>query len=343
MSDLNINYNLQFDKLCGKLNLGKIIHEPVSVSGGHLHRMYCVITDKGKYAVKTLNPQVMARPKAYKNITDGELAALIAGSEKKIAVSSAEIFDAEKTPIQELDGQFYVIYDWIDGKSIFSHEITPEHCRKIAYSLAMIHQTDFSSIDFYDEYSVYESYIDWKFYLEKGVENNAEWVKVLSKNVDKLNRFYSVSVEAGKVLSSDTVIGHGDLEPKNVMWTGDNPVIIDWEAAGIINPVHDLIETAVYWSKNDDGSVNHDKFVSFVSEYKRCSGITCSDWKPALNIGFAGKMGWLEYSLRRSLGIESADADERKMGTSHVFYTIDEILQYADMTDVFESWLSEIF
>lgn len=47
------------------------------------------------------------------------------------------------------------------------------------------------------------------------------------------------------------VISHRDLDPKNVMWDGMNPYLIDWEAAGPVNPYQEFLEVALYWV--DDG------------------------------------------------------------------------------------------
>lgn len=43
-------------KLVHMCDLGKIIADVESISGGLMHRMYKVITDSGIYAVKHLNP-----------------------------------------------------------------------------------------------------------------------------------------------------------------------------------------------------------------------------------------------------------------------------------------------
>ncbi len=54
------------------LELGTLADETVQVPGGLLHRMYRVRTDKGTYAVKVLNPEIMKRPAALKNTVDSE-------------------------------------------------------------------------------------------------------------------------------------------------------------------------------------------------------------------------------------------------------------------------------
>ncbi|WP_429351000.1 hypothetical protein [Paenibacillus sp. 4624] len=52
------------------------------------------------------------------------------------------------------------------------------------------------------------------------------------------------------------------------MWGQNKPIIIDWESAGEINPKHDLIETAIYWSIDELGQLNKSKFKAFLSGYR---------------------------------------------------------------------------
>jgi hypothetical protein len=47
-----------------------------------------------------------------------------------------------------------------------------------------------------------------------------------------------------------------------------------------------------------------------------------------LNYGFKGKLDWLEYNVKRSLGIESSTIEEQALGASEVLKTIDAIQQY---------------
>lgn len=53
-------YNLQFEKLCDILQLGKIVDRPEIMTGGLLHRMYAIKTTQGKYAIKALNPSIIS-------------------------------------------------------------------------------------------------------------------------------------------------------------------------------------------------------------------------------------------------------------------------------------------
>ena len=56
-----------FDLVAEDLQLGQVIENPVRVTGGFMHRMFKVVTDKGRYIIKLLNPNIMKRPTAMGN------------------------------------------------------------------------------------------------------------------------------------------------------------------------------------------------------------------------------------------------------------------------------------
>ncbi|CAM4239495.1 Aminoglycoside phosphotransferase domain-containing protein [Bacillus manliponensis] len=179
----------------------------------------------------------------------------------------------------------------------------------------------------------------WNYYLQKGKEERSEWVKLLFKNLDNLNNWNSAAIVVLKLLSINMVISHRDLDPKNVIWIQYKPFLIDWESAGYINPMQDLIETAIYWSKNDNGNVDKQKFFSFINGYKKNYGELHANWEMVLINGFLGRLGWLEYNLKRSLWIESTDEEEQKFGTIQVIETINEMNLYADIIPKLLDWL----
>lgn len=62
-----MDIDLFFEKMAKELELGEIREKPERVSGGLMHRMFQVCTDKGRYVVKLLNPNIMKRPDAMGN------------------------------------------------------------------------------------------------------------------------------------------------------------------------------------------------------------------------------------------------------------------------------------
>ena len=54
-------------KVLQEMDLGTLKGPPCRVAGGLMHTMYAAVTERGKYAVKVLNPAVMKREKALEN------------------------------------------------------------------------------------------------------------------------------------------------------------------------------------------------------------------------------------------------------------------------------------
>lgn len=329
-------YNLQFEKLCAKLRLGEMIGVPEAMSGGLLHRMYTVQTTSGKYAIKALNPQIMRRPEAISNYMNSERIAAIAA--RQLPVLPAKMFD--ETILQEVDNQFYLVFDWVEGRSLKSNEIQIQHCIQIGTTLADLHRTDFTQLGFIKKESVDALPINWKYYLQKGQADGAEWANLLADTIEKMYEWNSRANHSARLLASDSVISHRDLDSKNVMWSQDNPVLIDWEAAGSIHPMHELTETALYWSEDGMGNISNERFVAFIGAYKKRYGSLHADWGMVLDHGFLGKLGWLEYNLKRSLWIECADEKEQQLGTAQVTGTINALRRYARQISEIEEWLS---
>lgn len=330
-------YNLQFKKLCSLLHLGEIIHPPEPVPGGFLHRMYAVETTRGKYAIKALNPQIMRRPMVVENILNTERIARIAAN----IVSAIPAKMLEGHIVHEVEKQFYIVFDWVEGESLRLNKIQTTHCKKIGAILADIHAIDFPKMDINNSTDIIHM-IDWNFYMQKGFESDAGWSAYLAEHIDTLYTWTDRAIKAARRLSSDMIISHRDLDPKNVLWRDETPYMIDWESAGYINPMHELMETSIYWSINEEGNVDKDKLLAFVQAYNT-EGLTHKDWRTALENGFLSKMEWLEYNIKRSLWIECSDEKEQQMGTSQVMDTIDVITQYANIIPVLERWLKEEF
>jgi len=105
--------------------------------------------------------------------------------------------------------------------------------------------------------------------------------------------------------------------------------------------MQELTETAIYWSENEMGVIDKERFLAFIDGYKKKYGTLQSNWRMVLINGFSGKLGWLEYSLKRSLWIECTDEEEQQMGTTQVTETINAIRRYANMISELEKWLND--
>ena len=59
------------------------------------------------------------------------------------------------------------------------------------------------------------------------------------------------------------------MDPKNVMWSQNNPIIIDWECAGVANPERELLEVALCWSGFLSNNFSEEKFIAIFKEYSK--------------------------------------------------------------------------
>ncbi|GLV64463.1 membrane protein [Bacillus mycoides] len=332
----SIEYRFEFEEICKQAVLGELLSPPKSICGGLLHQMYAIETTKGKYAIKLLNPQIMIRTTAMQNYIHSEKVATLIS--KKVPALPAKKINGDS--VLKINNQFYLVFDWVEGKRLEDDEINNTQCEKIGEILAEIHKTDFTKLDITNDAFENDQLIDWNYYLVRGNKEHLEWYKLFSKNYENLKKWNAVANEASKMLSATTVISHRDLDPKNVMWNRNKPLVIDWESAGYINPMQDLIETAIYWSKNEQGKLNKQRFASFISGYKKNFGALHANWETVLATGFLGKLGWLEYNLKRSLRIECTDEEEQKLGTAQVTTTLNEIHLYAVTIPKLLNWLN---
>lgn len=312
------NYNINIPALCDMLGLGELVSEPAPLFGGLLHKMFDVKTAGGRFAVKTLNPNIMERPEAFSNyIFSEETAEKLS---ERIAASCAKKFDGKF--LNQLDGQYYLVYDFIEGQAVLPHEISPQHACKIGEVLGEIHNAEISA-----ESSENETIdINWDFYCEQG--KVSPWHESFAEVLDTLCLLTEKANGAFQSFSGEKIVCHRDMDAKNVLWQGLSPIIIDWESAGAEYPQKDFIETALYWSQNENMSVRDDCFTAFSEGYKTKRNLGKIDWKTLLYSCFCGRLEWLEYNLKRSLKIECADEAEQKLGTEQVLLTIGEIKNF---------------
>ncbi len=320
---------------CENYGLGGVIAlRPVS--GGLLHKMYRVETTCGIYAIKVLNPEIMQRTEALQNMINSEKVSH--ALEKVVPLVAAKKFDGAH--VVEHDGSWFMVFDWLEGASVFAPEITVEHCAKIGELLGKIHAADVEVEGMEPETEVRDVF-EWEYLCKAMTCGEQGEFSALKAFLPELLALDAEVVHALKISSSHKVISHRDLDPKNVMWQGNQPYIIDWEAAGCVNPFQELIEVFNYWITEVDGRYNFEKLEALMDVYRAYKEIRFVDWDTVLLRSFDGILGWLEYNMRRAAGMLENDEADREEGKKQVEGTIAEIKnQRAQMAEL-RRWLYE--
>lgn len=318
---------MNIEEFCKKYEFGKVI-SITKIYGGLMHKMFKVETDKGIYCVKVLNPEVMSRKEAYGNFVVSESVSNLA---KKDGIPVSSALNIDGNYLTKLDDMYYMVFDFVDGKTLKDEEITVEHCKKIGNVLAHIHSLDYKKIELKPNIVEYKRLYDWESYISNPNFSKMPYKNVFLKNYKKYNSMLKRANERFNASNKNQTICHSDMDPKNVMWNNDNPIIIDWECAGVTNPERELLEDALCWSGFLSNNFSREKFIAIFKEYSKHRNIENVDWYDVICGNLAGRFSWLNYNLERSLGIVSNDKEEMKLAENEVVKTIDEINRYLDL------------
>lgn len=327
--------SVEMNRLIEYLKFGTVVKEMEQITGGLLHKMYHVSTDKGEYAVKVLNPEIMKRPVALQNTVNSEKIA--AAFKSMIPVVAALEINGKQ--VHELNGAYYMIFDWMEGASIFPPMITSKNCYAIGDVLGKMHHENLA-IDGVMPEEDGAPMFTWDKYQEllQGYENEA-WAIRYQSAVSDIKLWNQAACDAGEELAKTLVISHRDLDPKNVMWNDTAPLIIDWEAAGYVNPYQEFLEVVNYWADDGKGGLLKEHFDALLDAYTQHVKLENVDWDAVFAGSQMGMLGWLEYNVKRALGIEAAAEDEVQMGKEQVIGTIKALYAYQEKVLLMKRWL----
>ncbi len=315
-----------FKKIVVNLELGKLIEEPSRVSGGLTHKMYKITTDKSKYIVKLLNPNIMKRPTALENFKKADNYEEILKENHIDAIYSLK-FHGKKMQIQ--DHQYFYVYDWYDGKSLTDDEIKKENCEKIGRVLSQIHNITIKE----DVWKEQKKNIDWQYYMDLAKTKNSPIYNLLFDKMDILNDSMNKGNEVINRLPNYIALCHNDLDSKNVLWINDDFKIIDLECLGYSNPYLELFTLALCWSGYESCHINFELFRAFLNSYFENSKLSKNiDWE-VLYYANNGRLEWLEYNIKRALMLETDSQEEQKLGIREVRETMNHIIYYDSLKD----------
>lgn len=330
----NSNIFNTINELFHTYKIGDIIAEPISISGGLMHKMYKVMTATNAYAVKWLNPSIMQRNGVIDNMINSErIANALASHLPAIAA-----INFSGSPLLLINDNYYMVFPWIEGTSIFPSSISNKNCYEIGNVLGIMHHLNIVLAEVKKESPKAVCY-NWKHYVDMGLDQGAVWIDIYNQIMDKLIVWTKRMNEANSRLSENMVISHRDLDPKNVMWKHDRPYIIDWEAAGYVNPYQELLEVLNYWADDGKGQLDKEKFDTLLQAYRKHRCTRTVDWDCVLDSGYGGMLGWLDYSMKRALGLEATDDAERKLGAEQITGTIEALERYDSQIETIKRWV----
>ena len=337
--------NVPFERICAELSLGALTVPPVRLNGGYTHRMFRLTTDRGDYAVKLLNPEIMQRPDAPGNFRRAErYEALL--ERAGLPILPAKTIVGRK--MHCVAGQNLYVFDCFDGRPLRDEEITPAHCAKMGAVLAQIHragptcpQTAVGAGIARPLQEAPDSALSGSAFwngladalLSSGDGKAAG--EVLRAAVPMLTRAAAAMEAAVRRLPRVRALCHNDMDAKNVLWQGEDFRIIDLECLDLADPLQEMLDLAVSWA---GWALDEGKFKAFVSAYYEAGGLRPTD-AALLYDSRRNHIDWLVYNARRALFDDPA---ERRTGREQIAETLEKIESDQRNRATILRWMGEI-
>jgi Ser/Thr protein kinase RdoA (MazF antagonist) len=312
--------------LCLLADWGPIKGLPVPVSGGLTHRVYRVRAARGDFAVKVINPTIRNYDGIRESLRRGELVARAAAVAGLPAVCALNI---SGDTVVDIGNSTLMAYRWREGSALSGGSAGPEIGGIIGTLIGRLHALELPW-EVESPSSGKETEEDWESLLAVGEENGMAWAAETRATIHELGVWSGYARAAKRGLADRLVVGHRDLDPKNVLWSDDgNPWIVDWESAGPIPPAKEILAAALDWSGHGQ---DIDTFTATLKAYRSLRELPAFDARNGLHAYFDW-LGWVAHNMRRSLGLNLEKADERDLGTREVVSTLRAMRAFADRID----------
>ena len=297
--------------------LGTVVLPIVPVPGGFLHRMYRVETAEKTYAVKHLNPDIMRRPDAVRNMKGADALEQVLFDAGIPVVASIAVGGSK---LQELDGAYFYIFPWRNGAITDPDHITIGQCRTAGNILGRIHTVAPRTVE---KQEPERSAVDWTGYAALAEAQNSKIAAILKDSEALLSHAQDALNEARAALPGIECITDEDMDPKNVMWDGDEPFVIDLECLEYGNPVSGALQLSLQWAGAAKCDLDFEKLEAFFDGYLDAYDNGFRAYDTVFGLAYTW-LEWLAYNVRRALGA-CADEAEREMGIAEVKNTVARI------------------
>jgi Ser/Thr protein kinase RdoA (MazF antagonist) len=335
---------IHFREIAAHYGIGHLLAAPAPVLGGLLHTTYRLDTAEGSFAVKILNAAVMKRPDALDNMIRSEKIA----SAMRPFIPAVAAIEADGSPVSLIGGEYVMLYPWLTCKPVLPPRVTSRHASVIGDLLARMHcageKLYLSSPDLCGGSSSEEasgtSGRNWEELLRQAEASapDAPWLPEFREATPGLIS-QDGEIRASLPFLRSRALSHRDLDPKNVMWDGTSPYVIDWEAAGDVHPAAELLETLLSWSDNGQGQPEKERFLALLEAYRAIRDISGEPWDAVFAASPDGMADWLAYNIRRASGLETVDAHDRLVGASEVSGTLRLLSARRAALPVIREWM----
>ena len=305
----------QLINLCNAFELGTPINAPTKIHGGLLHKMWRIKTDKFSCAIKQLSTDIDLRNEAITknyNLTE-EIASRFSGLE----IPAISAIKQAGRYLSIIDNTGFLIYPWVDAQLLPSDKVSEYHALKIAEILARMHRINLDVPTMAEPAFDVHTNESLAALVQKSNTYHCPFADALTELQHDINTINLAYQDRMHHLKNQIVVGHGDLDQKNVLWDGkDNPILIDWECARKLNPTHELVDAAFNWS-GVASVFDKPLFIKMMRTYVTAGGnIDKNNLQAAFNAVLGNWINWMVYNINRACTTE--ESEQKIMGIEQV-------------------------
>ncbi len=196
--------------------------------------------------MKQLNPAILCTPHIHEGYRETEQ---IAAAMATAGIPAVAALEGKGGRVQQIDDITVMVYKWIAGEILSSGPVESSRAHQIGAIVGQMHalHLQFSTLPLPEWKHFLDD--DWDMLTFHAADGGIPWAYQVRVALPKLSTWSRLYENAGHRLNCTLVVSHRDLDQKNVIWqAADTPMLIDWEAAGLINPTMELAGVALSWS-----------------------------------------------------------------------------------------------
>ncbi|MCW5588407.1 MAG: aminoglycoside phosphotransferase family protein [Legionellales bacterium] len=286
---------LHLKRICQAFCLGTPQRELIRLHQGFTHTVWKLITQRHHYMIKKIHPS-FAQGDYEENIQSSHRIQQIFA---KSGIPSQELLLYANEPYLKIDNIIYLVSPWIEGH-VKQGTLSSSQTQALARVLANIHTMNLPLLEAPKLPWQMPTIFNWHYFFNTIEQSQVENFLELYHYLPKLIHWQDCYKRAMQTLDPQRVVSHRDLHLGNIIWRNHHePVLIDWEGAGIIHPHVDLINLAVNVSYGDDGTCDRIIFNEVIHTYSKIRGYRPHLDQTLVFASFATWLGWLYYMIKR--------------------------------------------